>query len=150
LTDGFTGYARDYLARNAAHAGHDLRSPLYSRQFIEFAFAIPQRQRMRGGVGKYLHSASLREILPEKVLLRRTDVYFNLPFERLLDSACKTMVEDLLQCGIELIDRSGLEKLIRFYRRAPVGCRPIYELWAVLGCIHLFDRAAGEGLRHGF
>jgi len=145
LNDGFLGYARDYISRNAAHVGYEVRSPMYDRRFIEFAFSIPARQRMRGGRHKHVHAAALRGVLPDKVLLRQTDVEFNLSFERLLDSREEHVLEAVLQCGIDFIDRSGLGDLWRVYAGAPFGYRPLYELWAVVSFINLFGRACDEG-----
>jgi asparagine synthase (glutamine-hydrolysing) len=138
LTEGFLGYAHDYLGRNAARVGYELRSPLYDRRLIEFAFAIPASQRMRGGVRKHIHVRAFAGDLPDKVLNRRTDVRFNLPFERLLDSDKFPVLGELLQRGMNFVNHAGLKNLRDCLAHRPSGARPIYELWAVVGCLNLF------------
>jgi hypothetical protein len=144
LDDPFTGYAHDYLARNAARLGYDLRSPMYARGFIEFNFAIPQRQKLRGEVRKFVHVAAMQGFLPDNVRNRRTKAVFNRPFERLLDSATTFMLDRMLQCGIEGVDQDGLGQLIQRYEQEASGQKPIYELWAVIGCANLFRRVSGD------
>jgi asparagine synthase (glutamine-hydrolysing) len=141
LTYPFTVYAHDYLNRNAAHVGYELRSPMYGREFIEYAFAIPAELRMRGGVSKHIHVEALAGLLPEKVLRRRTDVSFVMATERMLDSDQSPMLGILLQRGIDFVDAFGLRELERLYRRSERGFGPFYELWAVVGCVNLWGRA---------
>ncbi len=149
LQDGFLGYAHEYMSRNAARTGYELRSPMYAREFIEFTFAIPSQLRMRGGVRKFIHVEAMRGMLPDKVLRRRSDVRFNLPFERHLDTLASPMVGSILRCSSDLVGPSGLAGLCGMYRDRQHTSSPMYELWGVVGCNNLFRLSPNQGLARG-
>ena len=46
------------------------RNPFLDRRILEFAFAIPDDQRFRPGVSKFVLRNSMRGILPERIRLR--------------------------------------------------------------------------------
>lgn len=48
----------------------EAREPLLDHRLIEFAAALPERLRLRGGQGKWLLKKTMRRYLPEEVLYR--------------------------------------------------------------------------------
>ena len=143
LESGFPSYAHDYCARNVAHMGYELRSPLYNRKLIEFAFAVPARQFRRGTRQKYVHVGAMAGDLPDQVLQRTTKALGNLPFIVQLDRIGRIVLPQLLQCRIDCLDPSGLSRLLHRYDQSPVASKPIYELWAAFGIVTLFgDRGS--------
>ena len=138
VESGYTTYLHDFMARNSARLGYEPRSPMFDRKFIEFACAVPARQLRRGRRQKHLHVRSMAGILPDVVLDRTTKALGNLPFAVQLDKLGEGVLTPLLQCGINWIDPDGLRELYRRYDCMPMAQRPIFELWAVFGCVTLF------------
>jgi asparagine synthase (glutamine-hydrolysing) len=54
LNRGWTSYFLESLERDAAEWGLELRHPLYDRRIIEFALSLPEKQRRRGDVTKFV------------------------------------------------------------------------------------------------
>lgn len=139
LESGITTYARDFISRNSARLGYEARSPLYSRNMLEFAFSVPERQRRRGAINKHMHLGALANDLPPQVLARTSKATFNLAFVRQLDKAREAMILTVLQSGIDWLEPEGVRELYRKYDREPTGTKPIYGLWAAFGCLNLFS-----------
>jgi asparagine synthase (glutamine-hydrolysing) len=147
LAYGFTAYGHDFIARDAARLGYEYRSPMYARDFIEFALSIPERQRRRGELVKYVHLAALTDELPRSVLDRRDKALFNWCSVDTLDRARPLMINQMLRCKIDWLDGEGFEALLDCYDRQPIAFKPIYETWSAVGFMMLFgptiDRPTG-------
>ena len=63
--------------RECAYAGLEGRHPFYDRRIIEFAFAIPEDQRCRPGMTKYVIRQAGHDLLPESVRWRRSKAEFS-------------------------------------------------------------------------
>ena len=63
-------YGLEMDARWTARFRLEARHPFLDRRILEFAFAIPDNQRFRPGVSKFVLRNSMRGILPERVRLR--------------------------------------------------------------------------------
>lgn len=133
LRNGFSGFVRDFVARASARTGYEVRSPMYSRSMIEFAFSIPERQRLRGTVNKAIHLGAMRDDLPRSVLDRRDKSTFSLPFVEPLDKFRHDVLPSLLRCGIGWVNPAGLNDLWADYDRQIIVAKPNYPLWAVFG-----------------
>lgn len=48
----------------------EARDPLLDHRLVEFAAALPERLRLRGGQGKWLMKQAMRRYLPEEILFR--------------------------------------------------------------------------------
>ncbi|MEO6387295.1 MAG: asparagine synthase-related protein [Croceibacterium sp.] len=139
LEYGFNSYAHEFMARNCARLGYELRSPMYDRKFIEYAFAIPDRQKRQGDFQKRVHIKAMATDLPASVVNRRTKSEFSSPFTQPLDKARYSVIRPMLQCGIEWFDPEVLD---RFYDccdgRLSSSTSAIYPLWGAYGCLNLF------------
>lgn len=138
VEDSFGSYMHEFLSRNTSRLSYESRSPMYSRASIEFALAIPDRQRRRGDRQKVVHLSALASDLPRAVLDRRDKAGANFLFEQVLDNGINYVLTRMLQRGMDGIDKSGLSCLIAQYDRGPQASRPVYELWAAWGCACLF------------
>jgi len=69
-SSGFLAYALEMDARWTAGFRMKERQPFLDRRLLEFAFAIPDNQRFRPGVTKFVLRNSMRGIVPERVRLR--------------------------------------------------------------------------------
>ncbi len=136
LCYSFNELCRDYGSRQAARIGFEPRSPMYMRQFIEFAFAIPERMRHRGGLGKWLHRRALAGLLPDLVTDRRDKAEFTLAFARQLDGMRKVLVDGLSEELSGLLNRAGVEALYDRYRSVGYVGNPIWPLWGIFGCMN--------------
>jgi asparagine synthase (glutamine-hydrolysing) len=67
---GFLAYGLEMDARWTAGFRLEGRNPFLDRRILEFAFAIPDDQRSRPGVSKFVLRNSMRTILPERIRLR--------------------------------------------------------------------------------
>ena len=65
-------YGLEMDGRWTARFRLEARHPFLDRRIMEFAFAIPDNQRFRPGVSKFVLRNSMRGILPEKIR-RRSD-----------------------------------------------------------------------------
>lgn len=129
LENGFNGMVRDHVSRQTARLGYEARYPMYARQFIEFAFAIPEHMRLRGATKKYIHVESLAGIVPDIVLHRQTKAEFSQALEKQIDT-----MEDLLVNKTPHLDVEGIQRLYNQYQSAPYGEKPIWELWGAFAC----------------
>ena len=134
LKDPFIELARDQYGRQRAREGCEPRTPMYARQFIEFAFSTPERIKLCGDTHKYVHVSALADLLPAKVLQRKTKAEFSLAFERQIDRIYGDSDGSAPLEGDRYLDRTGVERLFQNYLKLPLGYRPIWELWGIFAC----------------
>jgi asparagine synthetase B (glutamine-hydrolysing) len=72
LTGGFHSYVLEGSERAAAEAGVELRHPLLDVRLTEFVIALPEEQRRRGPMLKFVLRQALRDELPPLVANRTT------------------------------------------------------------------------------
>ena len=143
LQNAFTLLVHERQVRQSARCGYDLRFPMYARKFMEFAFAVPERMRMRGAVTKFVHIRALADLIPNIVASRRSKAEFSLAFTRHLDKIRTVLVEDLPLNGNGNLDSTGMARLYDFYCKAPYGQKPIWELWGIFSCEGVFGAVPG-------
>jgi asparagine synthase (glutamine-hydrolysing) len=130
-------YGLEIDGRWTARFRLEARHPFLDRRILEFALAIPDDQRFRPGVSKFVLRNSMRGILPERVRLRSdksnlSELYpmamIALGGERLFDRL------NVVQNG--WVDEVAVRRLYRamaeaFSRRDPSYEENILELWRV-------------------
>lgn len=77
------------------------RVPFLDHQFVEFAAAVPDRLKLRGGVGKYILKRAVEDILPREIVYRKK-MGFPTPLRQWL---MEPEADALL---VQLQDRDGL------------------------------------------
>lgn len=135
LKDPFDNLARELVERQCAHLGYEPRSPMFARRFIEFAFATPERMRLRGDQRKFTHVGAMRGLLPESVRTRKTKADFSLAFERHLDKMGAMLMSDLSAKEPTRLSAEGMRRLVAEYQAAPGDDGPVWELWGVFACL---------------
>lgn len=70
LTFWLPGDILTKVDRTGMAAGLEVREPLLDHRLVEFAAALPERMRVRGGQGKWLMKKAMRRYLPDDVLYR--------------------------------------------------------------------------------
>jgi asparagine synthase (glutamine-hydrolysing) len=121
----------DALVRQHARSGLEPRSPMFSRAFIEFSAATPERARLRGGVKKYLHRRALADILPPLVAGRTTKAEFSVSVtannDELKDYFATILAGDLGP----VLDRAGVEQVFEKYCTAAIDELSTWEVWGI-------------------
>ena len=82
---GGVAYGQEITNRVLSQFGMEQRSPFYDRRFIEFCFGMPEEQRCRNGVSKYVLRNSMKDILPVGVLNRQTKGEFTCSYVKALE-----------------------------------------------------------------
>jgi asparagine synthase (glutamine-hydrolysing) len=67
---GWMAQALEPMDRYAAFLGLEMRHPFYDRRVMEFAFAIPENQRLRGLEAKFVLRRAMRDLLAPSILAR--------------------------------------------------------------------------------
>jgi asparagine synthase (glutamine-hydrolysing) len=98
----------------SAPFGVAARSPLFDREIVEMAFAIPPQLKLRGSVEKYLLKQAVKDLLPAAIIERPksgmlvpVEAWFKGP---LLSCARERLLDGLT--GYRLIERDYLERLL--------------------------------------
>ncbi len=134
-SSGWLPYALEMDARWTAGFRLEGRNPFLDRRILEFAFAIPDNQRFRPGVSKFVLRNSMRGILPERIRLRSSKADLTelhpmaltaLGGERLFDRL------NVVKNG--WVDGVAVRRLYRsmaeaFSRRDPSYMGNVLELW---------------------
>lgn len=125
----FGAYARARMQRQRGVNGIEPRHPMFTRQFIAFSLATPERLRRRAGVTKVIHRIAMRGILPETILERRTKADFESDaLDAEMGRFCREQGRAYLDC---FCDPAGLERLIpRGFANAVDDDRS-WELWGL-------------------
>ncbi|HEV2491770.1 MAG TPA: asparagine synthase (glutamine-hydrolyzing) [Terriglobia bacterium] len=70
LRSGWHTLALELIERHASEFRVDVRHPFHDRRLIEFAFAIPEEQRLRRGQSKFVLRQAMQGLLPDTVRQR--------------------------------------------------------------------------------
>ena len=83
--------------RNTMAFSVESRIPFLDYRLIEFAFSLPNKFKVRNGLGKWLLRESMKGILPEKVRTRKDKAGFVAPAAEWFRTKNKNDIYDLLQ-----------------------------------------------------
>lgn len=86
LLDPYIALAGEMEDRTCSGSGLEYRRPMRSPKLVQYAFATPERLRLRGRTNKYMHRQAMRQILPEIVRQREGKAEFSVVFRKYLDS----------------------------------------------------------------
>jgi len=95
--------------RNSMAFSIESRSPFLDYRLVEYAFSLPSRFKIRGGLGKWAIREGMAGILPDEVRLRRDKQGLVAPTERWFRGANHDAVRDVL-ASPELRDRGLLDQ----------------------------------------
>ena len=76
-TGGWQALRFELENHDDAEFGIETRNPMNDRRIVEFALALPERQRSRQGELKFILREAMRGLIPEKVRTRRTKAEFS-------------------------------------------------------------------------
>ena len=138
MTDPFALVVWDQFSRQSSRIGYEIRTPMYARKFIEFAFSTPERIRLRGDTRKYVHIKALEGLLPEVVAKRKTKADFMVAFRRILGDAETALTISQNGGGSGFLNQNGIAKLFDRHRDNPTDGILIWHLWTIYEIEELF------------
>jgi asparagine synthase (glutamine-hydrolysing) len=86
MSHGNLAYSNEIDARHHSRFGLDARHPFHDRRLIEFALAIPERQRWRGTQPKFVLRRAMQYLLPDLVRVRLTKGDYSATFVEAFDA----------------------------------------------------------------
>ena len=127
--------AREAEDRMAAMSGLELRWPFFNLQLAQFAFASPDRIRLRGRTNKFVHRKAMSGYLPEDILNRRTKADFMITYRQYLRGMVSEFCREIPQRRPGWVKADELANLYKLTQRGatPDGM-PEWQLWGVFGC----------------
>lgn len=132
LDDAFAAQVMESIERIAASRGMELRHPLQDFRLVEMAFAMPERMRLRGRRGKYLHVRAMEGRLPASVLERGDKA----DFSALMRAQLMGLRDDIAGLPARRpgwVAEGRLQALYAELLRGP-EVAAIWPLWAIHGC----------------
>jgi asparagine synthase (glutamine-hydrolysing) len=133
LVGAYGIWAREIEERMAARLGLEQRHPFWSLAPVEFAFALPERMRIRGERRRYAHLRALEGALPPAVIERRSKADFTGTLRTPLPGAAAALDRGLLEGPAGWIRPGAIHRLLDLSRgREPVGAE--WVLWGLVGC----------------
>lgn len=78
-------------------AGIEIRYPFMDRRLIELCLALPESQKLKNGVSRYILRESMKDILPNSIYTRMSksilSPYYDYSFENYYDEMKKSIIE---------------------------------------------------------
>ena len=143
-TSGRTQYFIDAGGRCAAEWGLEERHPFYDRRVVEFALSIPDDQRWRGTLTRYVVRQALADHLPASVRWRRDKADFtHYVVESLTALGGRRLFEHLEVASMGWVDQHEVTRLYAELERqlaAGEDDYDIFPLWMV-AAVELWFRA---------
>jgi len=142
--DAYLGIAREEAENRYARFGLEVRRPLHTAEFVQFAFSTPERLRLYGDIDKYIHVQALQSLMPQEILERRTKAEFSVMFREHLDHMKEVYTVTLPRKRADWITRDGMKQLYKHYQENPQLGWPLWILWSIYGCDRLLRQMGKE------
>lgn len=148
LKDPYRSFAEELDERMASRVGLELRCPMQTPQMVEFALATPERLRIRGLTNRFLHVQAMQDLLPPKVLERKTKAEFSILIREHLDPNEHKLTHDIPRKRAQWINHERIGSVYECYRERTLtgefssGGRAQWILWNILMCDLLVDEVS--------
>jgi asparagine synthase (glutamine-hydrolysing) len=132
FVDGWVMHGREITDREIALYGLEERHPFLDRRLMEFLLAIPDDQRIRNNLPKFVLRQAIRGKIPNSVCDRRDKAYFSITFVKAFERMGGEGLFDRMaldEAGI--IDREEFLRVYR-YRLATWDSQNLWPLWNTL------------------
>jgi asparagine synthase (glutamine-hydrolysing) len=146
LSDAYSPFAFELEERMASRTGIELRHPMRTFGLVEFAIATPERLRMRGNTNKFMHVSAMHDILPLKVLERKSKADFSILFRNHLESMKKELTIEIPERRKSWVDKDRIVDIFECYRdrlatgESSSGGITQWILWNLLICDLIIDQ----------
>ncbi len=129
VESGWVFHGLEMEARAASYHGLELRYPFTDRRLVAFCLAIPEDQRARSGITKWVLRGAMKGLLPEIVRMRRDKAEFSEVVEQALTTlpALPTSRWQLSRRG--WIDPNRLAEALARARNCPKSAH-LHALWS--------------------
>ena len=135
----FTDHMNEYSDRLSSLFGMEIRAPMRSRRFVQFAFSTPESLRLRGGIQKFLHRQAVQQVIPHIIFERKDKAEFSVTFWKELQSLRGELVGPVSSARQEWVTQGGINRLYELYARKSGHAWPMWVLWGFLGCHFVFS-----------
>jgi asparagine synthase (glutamine-hydrolysing) len=138
-TNGYQLQAFEIEERDAALSGYEQRQPFNDQRLVEFALALPERQRHRGEQSKYVLRKAMLGLLPDVVRERETKSHFSHLFAQALLALGEKQLFDSLSIGAagwvnaEQVKQMYLRMKRLFEKGDEEYMSQIWPLWMISG-----------------
>jgi asparagine synthase (glutamine-hydrolysing) len=109
-----------YEDRNSMAHSIEARVPFLDYRLVEFAFSLPDEEKIRDGSTKAVLRNSMKGVLPEKIRTRTDKMGFVTPERVWLSTELKGWLEDTVQSASfksrEYFDHPQVERLVRLHQ----------------------------------
>jgi asparagine synthase (glutamine-hydrolysing) len=139
LTDGWAAHGNETGDRALAALQVEQRHPLDDRRIIEFALALPERQRRRGEERRFILRGAMRGLLPESVRRRVTKADFSHVFtESLTGPETERQFSSLAISDAGWVSgataRSNYQRMMNLYRAGDARyAGHVWPIWMIFG-----------------
>jgi len=139
LTSGSLIHGREMQERLVSGFGLEERYPFYDRRLVEYAFALPEKQRRREGQTKFILREAMRGLIPEMVRLRHSKADFSHVFPKAFQKQGGECLFDSLKiASLGWVDKSQVlvmyRSMLQLYESSDLRYTTyMWSLWMVLG-----------------
>ncbi|WP_447972599.1 asparagine synthase (glutamine-hydrolyzing) [Nitrospira sp. Kam-Ns4a] len=131
LTSGWWPHSCEVEERAASRFGLEERHPLTDLRLAEFALALPEDQRWRGAVPKFILRQAVQGLLPESVRQRVTKVEFSAVFSEAFTAlGGPRFFESLLTVARGWVEERSAQAM---YREQEQTGACVWPLWMIAG-----------------
>jgi len=131
LHDAYQLLAIELAERLYARHGLELRQPFWNARIIEFAFATPERSRLRGQVDKWLHRQAMQGLLPANVLQRNDKAEFSSTFFSDRAELAMHLTENVLPRRQQWVRPQAIQRMLQTVGQPDHSA--MWVLWALFG-----------------
>jgi len=132
---------KNFDLMSMAH-GVEVRMPFMDYRLVNYSFSLPSDSKVGGGFSKRILRDSLKDILPEKIRLRKSKIGFNSPLPHLLAGPLKSWVYEVLNQSVcefdKMIDKKTLKK---FYEKKilskDANWNEVMKFWSCISALRL-------------
>lgn len=149
---GWMAIYRENEERESLEAGLEERHPFLDRRIVEFALGIPDYQRRRGTVTRYVVRQALSDLLPPSVRQRRGAADGSARVARAIEAlGGAALFDDLVLARRGLLQQRAVSAMYRRLRRRLDGGdvaynADAYALWIIGGTELWYRRCTSERL----
>ena len=130
----FLAQARETEERQGADVCIEIRRPFFDRDLVEFAFATPERLKLRGRTDKHLHRIAMRDIVPEVVRTRPTKASFMVTFLWHLPEFVAELQGDGAREYGKWVAGNRVAETCSELSGCDASDRSQWQFWALFGC----------------
>ena len=134
LHDPYFDRTFESAERIASEHQLERRSPMQTKQFVQFAFSTTEDLRYRNYTTKWLHRAALGEYLPPQIFSRSSKSDYSFVFRRQLSMMHTHLMRDVAPKRCAWVVRGELEKQFELFVNLRACNWPMWNLWGVVGC----------------